>query len=99
MSLTVIRPLSMYWSSTTSSFSTRLRCRMASACSSVVPTGTVTRLSLVITSEIAIGKDAHQLAVLGHRHARNAIARHQFLRSRNRQIGRDRNGVDDHTAF
>jgi len=51
-----MRPFRVNWSSTTSSFSTRCLCRMASACSRVVPTGTVTRFSLVITSEIGRSK-------------------------------------------
>src|SRR6266849_3212721 len=49
MSLTVIKPLRLYLSSTTSSFSTRCSCRMFSASSSVVPTGTVIKFSLFIT--------------------------------------------------
>ena len=43
-------------SSTTSSFSTRCLCRMFSASSSVVPTGTVMRLSLVITLLMGMSK-------------------------------------------
>ena len=54
MSLTVIRPFRLYLSSTTSSFSTRCSCRISSACSSVVPTGTVIRFFLVITLSIGI---------------------------------------------
>ena len=50
MSLTVIRPFSRKSWSTTSSFSTLCWCRISRASSSVVPTGTVIRLSLVITS-------------------------------------------------
>ncbi len=52
MSLTVIRPLSRYSWSTTSSFSTLCVCRMSCAWSSVVPTGTVIRFSRVMISAI-----------------------------------------------
>ena len=52
MSFTVIKPLSTPRSSTTGSFSMRWRPRMRSASSSVVPTGAVIRLSLVIASRI-----------------------------------------------
>src|SRR3954454_14847839 len=50
MSLTVIKPLSTPCASTTGSFSIRCLARIRSASSSPVPTGTVTSLSLVITS-------------------------------------------------
>ena len=50
MSLTVMRPLRSPASSTTGSFSMRWRWSRRSASSSVVPTGTVTTLSLVISS-------------------------------------------------
>ena len=53
MSLTVIRPLRRNALSTTSSFSTLWRCRISRASSRVVPTGTVIRSSLVITSATA----------------------------------------------
>ncbi len=53
MSLTVISPLRLNALSTTSSFSTLWRCRIARASSRVVPTGTVIRSSLVITSSTA----------------------------------------------
>ncbi len=53
MSLTVIRPLSRKALSTTRSFSTLWRCRISRASSRVVPTGTVIRCSLVITSATA----------------------------------------------
>ena len=50
MSLTVIRPRRLNCPSTTSSFSTRCWWRMSFAWVRVVPTGTVIRLSRVITS-------------------------------------------------
>ena len=101
MSLTVIKPLSAYCSSTTSSFSTRCRCRIFSASSSVVPTGTVIRFSLVITCEIGRSKRVskrrsrlvrmpHQLAVLGDRNAGNAVALHHFQRVGDLRFGLDR---------
>ncbi len=52
MSLTVISPRRTPPASTTGSFSIRCRARMRSASSSVVPTGAVTRLFLVIASRI-----------------------------------------------
>ncbi len=52
MSLTVISPFSRKERSTTSSFSTLWRWRISRAASSVVPTGTVMRFSLVMMSEI-----------------------------------------------
>ena len=55
MSLTVIRPFRCPASSTTGSFSIRCSCRIACACSSVVPTGTVTRFSDVITVAVDAG--------------------------------------------
>ncbi len=84
MSLTVIRPLSSKWSSTTSSFSMRCWCSNSLASRGRRPAGPVTRLSLVITSEtwsimalleaqIAIGQNADQLAVLSHRQAGDAV--------------------------
>ena len=51
MSLTVMRPRSTPSASTTGSFSILWRWRMPSASSSVVPSGAVTRPSLVISSE------------------------------------------------
>ena len=56
MSLIVMRPRRLFLPSTTSSFSIRFLCRISFACSSVVPTGTVTRSSLVITLEIGWSK-------------------------------------------
>ena len=50
MSFTVIRPFSSPLASTTSSFSMRCFWRMTRASWRVVPTGTVTRLSLVMAS-------------------------------------------------
>ena len=100
MSLTVIRPLRLYWSSTTSSFSTRCLWRIASACSSVVPTGNGDQVLLghhlgdrqveaVLEAQVAIGEDADQLAVLGDRHAGDAVALHQRL-ARRRSAARGR---------
>src|SRR6266581_201608 len=51
MSLTVIRPFRWYSLSTTRSFSILCLCRIDLASWSVVPTGTVTRSSFVITAE------------------------------------------------
>ena len=51
MSFTVISPRRTPSASTTGSFSILLRCRISSASSSVVPTGAVTRLRAVMSSE------------------------------------------------
>ena len=52
MSLTVIRPMQRYSSSTTISFSIRRWCSVRRASSCPVPSGTVARLSVVISSRI-----------------------------------------------
>ena len=49
MSLYVINPFNIPSESTTGSFSIRCFCKIDLACSKVVPTGTVIRLSFVIT--------------------------------------------------
>ena len=95
MSLTVIRPFSRKSRSTTSSFSTLCSWRICRAASSVVPTGTVISCSCVITSEIGrltfglepevpVGQDPDQApflaAVVGDRHAGDAVVLHQLQR-------------------
>ncbi len=50
-------------------------------------------------SQVAIGQDADQPAVLGDRHAGDAIAFHQRERVENLEFGLDRDGVDNHSAF
>ena len=114
MSLTVIRPFSRKSWSTTRSFSTLAVCRISRAWSSVVPTGTVNSRSLVITSatgaidvgleaQVAVGEDADQAAflaaVLGDRHARDAVAAHQLERLEDPGGGGERDRVDDHAAL
>ncbi len=56
MSLIVMSPRRLFSWSTTSSFSIRFLWRISFACSSVVPTGTVTSRSLVITFSIGCSK-------------------------------------------
>ena len=88
MSLTVISPRSSPSPLTTSSFSMRCLCRISAGSSRVVPSGTVTRFSLVITSrtccarvldeaQVAVGQDADQLLALGDRHAADPVVAHQ----------------------
>src|SRR5450759_1709569 len=104
MSLTVIRPLSAKCSSTTSSFSTRCLCRMASACSSVVPTETVTRFSLVMTSEIGrskrFSKRRSRLVRMPTR-TPSLVTGTPEMRQRggNRLVRANRNRVHDHAAL
>ncbi len=50
-------------------------------------------------SQIAIGQDSDQPAVLGHRHAGDAVAFHQRERVGNLELGLDGDGVDNHSAF
>src|SRR5579859_4844839 len=100
MSLTVIKPLRLKSWSTTSSFSMRCFCRMRSASSSVVPTGTVTRLSLVIIelklrmifleAQVPVGQDARQPRAAGHRQAGNAVLGHDFERLAQGDVRRNR---------
>ena len=52
-----------------------------------------------LKSQIAIGEDADQLAVLGHRHARDPVAPHDFERIGYFLVGRDGHRVDDHPAL
>ena len=114
MSLTVMRPLSRKSRSTTRSFSTLCWCRISRASSSVVPTGTVMRFSLVITSrdrpvdvgleaQVAVGEDADEpsflAAVLGDRHAGDAVLLHQLERFADAVRGGERDRVDDHAAL
>ena len=85
MSLTVISPLSTPSASTTGSFSILWRCRIASASSSVVPTGAVTRSRDVISAEtgcvgvrleaeVAVRQDADERALgVGDRHAGDVV--------------------------
>ena len=95
MSLTVISPLSRKSRSTTSSFSTLCWCRISRASSSVVPTGTVMSVlarhhvgdrpvDVRLEPEIAVREDADEpaflAAVLGDRHARDAVLLHQLER-------------------
>ena len=72
--------------------------------------GTVTRLSLVITSEmgmfgavfkaqVAIGQNADELVALGDRNAGDAIALHQFERVGDLVVRRHGDRIDDHAAF
>ena len=50
-------------------------------------------------AEIAIGEDADQLFVLGHGHARDAVAAHDLQRVGDFFVGRHGNGIDNHAAF
>jgi hypothetical protein len=52
-----------------------------------------------LEAQIAVGEDAHQLAVLGHRHARDAVALISSCASEIFLIRPDGDGVDDHAAF
>ena len=84
------------------------------ACSSVVPTGTVNSGSRVMMSrdrpievrlepQVAVGQDADQpaflAAVLGDRHARDAVLLHQVERFEDPVGRRQRDRVDDHAAL
>ena len=85
MSFTVISPRRLPSASTTGSFSILLRCRISSACSSVVPGGAVTRLRVghqlrdaagrvLLEAQVAVREDADEPAVLvGDRHAGDAV--------------------------
>ena len=101
MSLTVIRPFSLKSLSTTRSFSTLALCRISRAWSSVVPTGTVISLLLGhhlgdgargvgLEAQVAVGEDADEpaflAAVLGDRHARDAVLLHQLERLANQRM-------------
>ncbi len=94
-SLTVIRPLSRNAESTTSSFSTLWRWNISRAWSSVVPTGHRDEILLRhdlgdrpidarLEAQVAIGQDADEpaflAAVLGDRHAADAVLLHQVER-------------------
>ena len=52
-----------------------------------------------LKAQVAIGQDADQLAVLGDRHARDAIAPHDFQRIGNLLVRGDSHRVDDHAAL
>ena len=107
MSLTVMRPFRLKSLSTTRSFSTLWRCRISLACSRVVPTGTVIRSSLVMSSatgevragleaQVAVGEDAHELRAHGDRHPADAVLGHQVEGVGHPRVGGHGDGVDDH---
>ena len=89
----------------------RCLCRMRSASSSVVPTGTVTRFSLVITSltgmskrvfkaQVAVGENAHQPAVRASpARPEMRYLRHDFQRFAQCDVRRNRHRIHDHAAF
>ena len=110
MSLTVIKPLRLYLSSTTSSFSTRCSCRIFSASSSVVPTGTVIRFFLVITLLIGISKRVSKrrsrLVRMPTSFPFSVIGTPEILylrmtssASETLRVGRHGHRIDDHAAF
>ena len=57
------------------------------------------QVEAILETQVAIGENAHQHAVLGDRHARDAVARHQRLRGGNRLVRTDRDRVHDHAAL
>ena len=76
-----------------------------------MPTGAVTRFSLVISSrvalvgtgaepEVAVREDADEHAVgRRDRHARDAVARHQVERVGHEIVGAERDRLDDHPGL
>ena len=113
MSLTVMRPRSTPSPSTTGSFSMRFWRKMSCACSRVVPTGTVTRFSLVMIesmatstwsssepAQVAVGEDAHQaVGVVGDRDARDVEVGHQVEGLGHPVVRAQRDRVGDHPGL
>ena len=52
-----------------------------------------------LEAQVAIGENAHQLAVLGHRNAGDAVALHDVERVGDLLLGIDGDRIDDHAAF
>ena len=111
MSLTVISPLSTPCASTTGSFSMRCFARIRSASSRLVPTGAVTRLSLVIASRIGWSRlrsnwrsrlvmmPMSRPCAVHDRHARDLEPPHERVRLAERPVGPERDRVQDHPAL
>ncbi len=56
-------------------------------------------LHAVLEAQVAVGEDADQPAVLGDRHARDVVARHDRVDLAQRRRGRQRHRVHDHAAL
>ena len=52
-----------------------------------------------LEAQVAIGENPHQLAVLGHRHAGDAVALHYFERVADLLLRINSDRIDDHPAF
>ena len=50
-------------------------------------------------AEVAVGQNTHQLAVLGDRHAGDAIAGHELLRVADLVLGREKERIGDDAVF
>jgi hypothetical protein len=82
----------------------RWRRSISRASSSVVPTGTVTRFSLVdplvevvLEAQVAVRQDPDEApGRVRDRHARDAVGRHQVERVRDPVVGAQRDRLDDH---
>ena len=57
------------------------------------------QVEAVLKAQVAVGQDAHQLAVLGDGHAGNLVLLHDFERVGDAVLGADGDGIDDHAAF
>ena len=57
------------------------------------------QVEAVLEAQVAVGQDAHQLAVLGDGHAGNLVLFHDFQRVGNAVFGADGDRIDNHAAF
>ena len=57
------------------------------------------QVEAVLEAQVAVGQDAHQLALLGDGHAGNLVLLHDFERIGDPVLGADGDGVDNHAAF
>ena len=57
------------------------------------------QVEAVLEAQVAVGQDAHQLAILGDGHAGNLVLLHDFQRIGDPVLGADGDGIDNHAAF
>ena len=57
------------------------------------------QVEAVLEAQVAVGEDAHQLALLGDGHAGNLVLFHDFQRIGDPVLGADGDGIDNHAAF
>jgi len=104
ISFTVISPLSLYLSSTTSNFSTRCSWRISSADGHgdevfLRHHAIDGNVEAGLEAQVAVGENAHQPAVFGDGHAGNFILAHDFERVADLVGGGHGDGIDDHAAL